>query len=299
MQSPLPVILEVALNGATPPDRNPNVPRTPTEVAADGLRCLEAGAAIVHNHTDDRSFDGVTRSHDPQPYREAWRAILDARPDALLYPTMTGGGPHTTIEERYGHVEALGREGLAGLGLVDPGSVNLGFLERDGTPDASPIVYENSNADVRHMMDVCARLELPISFSIFDGSFMRTAVAYARAGRVRHGGILKIYFGGPRASFGLPPTRAALLAYLDLMGDCGLPFSVAVLGGDVLETPVAREALERGGHLRVGLEDYAGTDQPSNALLIERARTLCDEVGRPMASASEARRILQGGTRSD
>lgn len=290
------MILEVALNGATTPDRNPHVPRSPEAVAADGLRCLEAGAVIVHNHTDDPSFDGATRSHDPEPYREAWRAILEVRPDALLYPTMTGGGPHTTIEERYGHVETLGREGLLGLGLVDPGSVNLGFLERDGTPDASPIVYENSNADVRHMMDVSTRLELPISFSIFDGSFMRTAVAYARAGRVPHGGILKIYFGGPPTSFGLPPSEPALLAYLDLIGDCSLPFSVAVLGGDVFETPIARLALERGGHLRVGLEDHAGPDQPTNLELVERARKLCDEVGRPLASAAEARRLMRGAT---
>jgi len=41
-----PVIIEAALNGTTTKDRNPNVPRSPEEIAAD------AGAAIVHNHVD-------------------------------------------------------------------------------------------------------------------------------------------------------------------------------------------------------------------------------------------------------
>ena len=48
-----PVIIEAALNGGTTKSRNPQVPRTPAEVAADGLRCYRAGAAILHNHTDD------------------------------------------------------------------------------------------------------------------------------------------------------------------------------------------------------------------------------------------------------
>ena len=31
-----PVVIEVALNGSTPKERNPNAPRTPDEIAADG-----------------------------------------------------------------------------------------------------------------------------------------------------------------------------------------------------------------------------------------------------------------------
>ena len=33
------VIIEVALNGVTSKDRNPNVPRSPEEVSADALAC--------------------------------------------------------------------------------------------------------------------------------------------------------------------------------------------------------------------------------------------------------------------
>ena len=72
----------------------------------------------------------------------------------------------------------------------------------------------------------------------------------------------------------------------------GLPWSVAVLGGDVMQTGMARRALERGGHVRVGLEDYRGDRKPGNAELVREMAALCAHVGRPVASCAEARRIL-------
>ncbi len=48
-----PVIIEAAINGETRPDRNPNAPRKPEEIIADVSRCLDAGASVIHAHTDD------------------------------------------------------------------------------------------------------------------------------------------------------------------------------------------------------------------------------------------------------
>jgi uncharacterized protein (DUF849 family) len=67
---------------------------------------------------------------------------------------------------------------------------------------------------------------------------------------------------------------------------------VSVLGGDVLRTPVARAALEAGGHLKVGLEDQAGDRRPSNEELVAEAVALTAEVGRPVATPSEAAALL-------
>jgi uncharacterized protein (DUF849 family) len=283
-----PVILEAAINGTTPRERNPHVPRTPAEIATEAIRCIEAGASIVHNHNDDPVIDMITRSHSAEPYIEAWTPVLEAHPDAFLYPTMTGGGPHTTIGERYGHIPQLADAGVLRMGIVDPGSLNLGRFEADGAPAADEVVYLNSNADIRYMVDCCDRAAVPVSFSIFDGSFMRTAVAYVRSGRIRHGGQIKIFFGSDFAPFGIPAGEAGLLAYLEMLGDCPLPWSVAIPGGDVLEHPVGRMALERGGHLRVGIEDYAGPGTPTNVEILERATKLCESVGRRVATPAEA-----------
>jgi hypothetical protein len=64
--------------------------------------------------------------------------------------------------------------------------------------------------------------------------------------------MIQLYFGGERLPFGLPPTQASLNAYLAMLDGTGLPWSVAVLGGDLVGSGLAEHALERGGHLRVG-----------------------------------------------
>ena len=291
MSQPLPVIIEAAINGGTPKRANPNVPRTRDEVAADGLRCLEAGAAIVHNHNDEPVVGGASGVHAPQPYIDAWRGILRERPDALLYPTMASGGPNTTIAERYAHIPALAAAGVLRIGLVDPGSVNVGPADGEGIPAGSG-TYLNTFADARHMFATCRDHALGPSISIFEPGFLRVALAYHRQGHLPPGSLVKLYFGGERANFGLPPTLPALEAYLSMLDGTGLPWSVALLGGDVIASGLARLALERGGHLRVGLEDYAGPRQPANAELVADALALAEAVGRPVATCDEATEIL-------
>jgi 3-keto-5-aminohexanoate cleavage enzyme len=286
-----PVVLEVALNGATPRSANPHVPRTPSEVTAATLEAIEGGAAIVHHHTDDTMFT-ETGVHDVAPYVEAWTPVVERHPDALLYPTMAAGARGIAVEDRWAHVEELARRGLGGLTLVDPGSVNVGLTEDGEVPEAAaPGPYQNSYADTAHMFARTGELGAAPSISIFEPGFLRTTLAWHRAGRVPPGAIVKLYFGGDLA-FGLPPTRTGLDAYLELLEPSGLPWSVAVLGGDVVGCGLAAYALERGGHLRVGLEDHAGPRTPSNAELLAEAVALVESVGDHPASLTEARTLL-------
>ena len=94
-------------------------------------------------------------------------------------------------------------------------------------------------------------------------------------------------------NFGLPATPWGLDVYLRMLGGCDLPWSVGVLGGDVFEHGLARHALTRGGHLHVGLEDYMGSDKPTNEEIVSRAVGLCAELSRPVASTADTARILQ------
>ena len=113
--------------------------------------------------------------------------------------------------------------------------------------------------------------------------------------------MVKLYFGGPynfltgcrsKATFGLPPTERALEAYLELLEGSGLVWAVAVPGGDVVGCGLARLALERGGHLRVGLEDYCGEVQASNVELVRDAVAVCAQVGRPVATIEQCLSLL-------
>lgn len=284
-----PVIIELALNGATPRTRNRHVPRTPAEIAEVALHGIELGASIVHNHNDDPMFtaDGV---HAVEPYVQAWRPVLDRHPDVLLYPTMAAGARGVPVEQRWAHVEALA--GLGGMTLVDPGSVNVGLDSAGAVPDAAaPGPYQNSYADLAHMFARSAELGAAPSISIFEPGFLRTTLTWHRHGRVPPGAIVKLYFGG-ELEFGLPPTATALEAYLEMLEPSGLPWSVAVLGGDVVGCGLAELAIRRGGHVRVGLEDHAGPGEPSNAELVTAATDLVTRLGHVPATIAQTREIL-------
>ena len=288
MSSPGPLIIEAAINGATMKAMQPHVPRSVAEIVADALVCLNAGAAIIHHHTDDALLVG---RHATEPYRDAWTAILAAAPDAILYPTMGGGGAHTSIRERYAHVEELADLGLLRLALVDPGSVSLGPLDADGLPMAIDLVYQNTFADARYMFDVCAGRALAAHVSIFEPGFLRVALAYRARGRLPPGKI-QLYFGGDALPFGLPPTAASLDAYRGMLAGTELPWMVGVIGGDVGAT-LAELAIARGGHVRVGLEDYTGPGEPQNAELVRAIVAMAERAGRRIATPREAAAILR------
>jgi len=287
-----PVIVEAALNGGKPKKRNPHVPREPEEVVLDAFRCLDAGASIIHAHNRDFSLSGRAAADD---YLAAWRVILERRPDTLWYPTLAAGADPAEVLD---HFELIAEEVPLRIGVVDPGSTNIGWPDEDGLPVG--VVYSNTYDDIRAGLECCERLGLGPSLAIYEPGFLRTVLSYQHAGRLPRGSMVKLYFGGPAGmfgkgsgvSFGLPPTTKALAAYLDMLDGTSLPWSVSVWGGDLIETPIARMALEAGGHLHVGLEEHAGDRQPTNAELVAEAVVLATEVGRPIANPGEAAALI-------
>ena len=288
-----PVIIEAAINGETRPERNPNAPRKPEEIVADVFRCLDAGASVIHAHAEDMKLTGRAGA---EGYLAAWRTIVAERPDTLWYPTLAIG---KDMAESISHIDGLVSEIGMRLGLCDPGSTNIGGPDAEGLPVG--IVYANSYDDVRTCFAQCERHGLGPSLAIYEPGWLRTVLAFQRAGRLPRGAMVKLYFGGdyglfatrPGVSFGLAPTENALLAYLDLLEGTELPWSVSVWGGDLFETPIARRALELGGHLHVGLEEHFDpVRKPTNREIVEQAVALALEVGRPVASVEDAERIL-------
>ena len=182
-----PVILELAVNGATPRHRNRHVPRTPAEIMEAALAGIESGASIVHNHNDEPMFtaDGV---HAVEPYLAAWRPVLARHPDALLYPTMAAGARGIPVAQRWAHVEELARRGMGGMTLVDPGSVNLGLTSAGAVAaDAAVGPYANPLADIEYMFARSGELGAAPSISVFEPGFLRTTLAWQRGGRLRRG----------------------------------------------------------------------------------------------------------------
>jgi 3-keto-5-aminohexanoate cleavage enzyme len=290
-----PVVIEVAVNGISRKAWNPHVPRTSDEIAADMISCLDAGASICHQH-DDVGEGGPKEM--AQLSLEVYRRVLDAHPEAILYPATVWGG---ALQERWSHHATLAEAGVIRTGFVDPGSTNLGVLDEEGIPAPLDFVYAHSYADIRWWFDACERLRLAPNLSIFEPGFLQAALAYERAGRLPAGAYCRFYFGGGEYltgrpgpfSFGMPPLLPCLEAYLAMLEGSALPWFVAVLAGDVVGSGMAHWALERGGHVRVGLEDAAGARSCTNAELVEEVRALAAQVGRRVATPAETAKLFE------
>jgi len=290
-----PVIIEAAVNGGTPKTANPHVPTSTDELLRDGLACLEAGASVIHTHAPDPA---LTAREAAEQYLEHFEPILAKFPEALVYPTIVF---HDPIEERVGHLPVLRERCGLRMGLMEPGSGSYVGTDEDGLPLDTERVYTNSPREIRYMADQCERLGLGPSMVIFDPGFLRHALVYWSQGRMPRGVFMRFtlcggrsYRGGAHVDLlcGMPNEPWALDTYCRMLGDAPIPWAVSVVSGDVFENDVARHALEQGGHLRVGLEDYAGPDQPTNVELVERAVVLAKRVGRPIADSAEAARLL-------
>jgi 3-keto-5-aminohexanoate cleavage enzyme len=204
-----------------------------------------------------------------------------------------------TIEDRFSHYPFIAAEVPMPIGVVDPGSTNLGYPGPDGLPKG--FSYVNSYRDIAYAFALAEKLKFAPSLAIYEPGFLQTVLTWYRAGRLPQGTMAKLYFGGEwgltargrGVTFGLPPTKKALLAYLEMLEGTTIPWSVSVWGGDLLKTPIARMALELGGHLHVGIEEHFDPERaPTNLELLEEAKALCASVGRPLATFAQTIEIL-------
>lgn len=290
-----PLIIEAALNGGTPKSRNPHTPKTPDEIAADAFACLDAGATVIHTH-----LEGLRQTGDEAAaaYLAGWSPVLAARPDTILYGTVAEG---RDVETRFGHYRPLAAAGMR-MGAFDPGSVNLATQGPDGLPGPVSFVYQTSFKDIAGLAELLTETQLGPAIAIYEPGWLRATLAYEKAGRLPAGAFVKLYLAGDYnfldgrkgpVTFGLPPTRKALDAYLEMMEGSSLPWAASVIGGCVATSGLAKLAIERGGHVRVGLEDYGGEDRPTNAALVAEVVAIAKACGRPVATSAQAAEILR------
>jgi 3-keto-5-aminohexanoate cleavage enzyme len=282
-----PVIIEAAIT----PLRKGAPLQPSAQTVAEAKASLAAGASIIHHHHDFR----LSREDATAQIIAVEQEILDAFPAAILYADYLRGDG---AAQKNAHLAPMAEAGVLRMIAMDPGLTQFGVLDDEGLPSIhvqGGTTYPESAAVAVFGREVA----VPLTVGIYEPGNLRWAVAYARAGQLPAGSILKFYFGGryamggtrtPAAAFGLYPTTAALDIYLSMIKGVDIPWIVSLQGDVLLEAPIARYALERGGHLRVGVEDTAGATEMTNVETVEAAIALAAEVGRPIAA--DAREVL-------
>jgi uncharacterized protein (DUF849 family) len=284
--------LEVSLNGPWSRDRQPGIPITVKEIVREGIACARAGAAIVHVHAYDEK---TGRQKDDA---ELYIAIIEGireQEDVVVYPTLPFAGSvdapqMMSAQERYAHTETLSKRGLLEWSVVDPGSTNITRL--DEIPAGKQgFVYANPESHIRRGLELASRYRWHPGYALYEPGFVRLGAALERAYPQVPQCIYRFMFSDG-LSFGFPPQPYALDAFLRLLADEAPHAPWMVAGLDVDISPLIAYAAERGGHVRVGLEDAPFGATTTNVQLVEEAVRLIRSVGKEPATIQEIRRAL-------
>jgi 3-keto-5-aminohexanoate cleavage enzyme len=249
---------------------NPNQPATRDQVIEQAIGAARAGASIVHVHA--RTTDGEM-TQAPEDYLAIKRAVRE-RVDVVLNFT-TGGKLGSAAEERRRSLQAEPE-----LASLNCGSINFG-------PD--DVVFLNPRSLIEELAEEMADRGIVPEYECFD---MGMAVTAARLATTARGspGFLHMVLG---VIGGAPPSVDSIQLFAHLVPE-GLPWMVTAIGRH--NFPMMAVTLALGGHVRTGLEDVVytapGEYAASNAQLVARARTLCEALGRPVATPAQAREIL-------
>jgi 3-keto-5-aminohexanoate cleavage enzyme len=286
--------LEVALNGGWTRALQPRIPVTVDEIIADGVACVRAGAGIVHLHAYD---EATGRQRDDADLYARIIEGIRSQVDAIVYPTIEGSAPPNTElsktgPERYHAVETLAERGLIEWSVVDPGTVNTSAYasikhNRPGT------VYLNPESDIRFGLALAERYGFHPSYAIYEPGFLRMGAALAARYTNLKPPIYRFMFSDG-FTFGFAPRAYALDAYLASLDEYapGAPWMIAGLMADM--APLITQTVERGGHVRTGLEDVMLGSKSGNVELVEAAADAITRAGGTLASAAEVRAALAG-----
>jgi len=287
------VWIEAALNGAWSRALQPGIPDTIEAIVAEGVACARAGAAIIHTHAYDNdgahTFDWQVYARIIEGIRAQVEVPVYPSYPSILTPCTDASVSSTDVASRFAHIEALAARGLLEFAVIDPGSVN--FTPIATTPASRPArTYLNPEAHVRYALGFAARHGFHPAFAIYEPGFTRAGAALARAAHVKPP-IYRFMFS-ERLAFGFPPKPYALAAHLALLEEEAgpAPWMIAGMCSDI--RPLLGDAVIRGGHVRVGLEDAPLGTPMGNLAWVEEAVRIVRAHGAEPASAAEMRQEL-------
>ncbi|MEO0423666.1 MAG: 3-keto-5-aminohexanoate cleavage protein [Pseudomonadota bacterium] len=267
------------------------VPITPKQIADASIEAAQAGAAVVHIHVRDPQTGAPSR--DPTLYHEVVERIRAASQDVVINLTTGMGGDlylgpdedplalaaQTDMVgqlERMQHVEAL----LPEICSLDCGSFNYpgGNYVYISSPDMLEL-------GARRLQEIGVKPEL----EVFDLGHISFATQMMRDGLLDSPPLFQVCMGVRWAAEATPRN------FMTMVDNLPKDANWAGFALGALEMPMVAQAALLGGHVRVGLEDNLYLERgklASNAQLVERARTILENMGATLQTPAEARETL-------
>ncbi len=266
------LIITAAICGAeVTKAQNEFVPYTVEEMVAESRRAYDAGAAILHIHV---RYDDGTPTQDRERFRVVMDAIRAELPDVIMIPS-TGGAVGMSPEERLQATELFPE-----MATLDCGTCNFGDE-----------IFDNTMPTMRAFGKRMIENGIKPEYECFEMGHLDTILTMAKKGEVP-GAPMQFNFVLNVA--GCTPFTPKNLAWLVDALPAGSTWTGTGVGRAAF--PMAATSIVMGGNVRVGFEDniYLGRGEKarSNGELVEKVVRISRELGRDIASSTEARQIL-------
>ena len=286
------LIITLHINGPTR-DSNPHLPYSPKEIADQTVECWRQGASVVHYHACD-PLTGAPSS-DAALFAETERRIKQEC-DIITFPTL--GGPTAQSEGRIAHILEIAKNPATKPDCipVDILTTNIDAYDIEKKAFASlDRIYSNTT---RTLIDISERVNtvgvkpVPMMWNVAG---VRVTQKLVEMGVFKEPMFCEVsLFGEPFLGFGHPATVKGLDAIVDFFpSHADWRWTVSLIAGNAFA--VLADAIERGGDVAIGLHDYPYPELGfhTNAELIARVADMARAMGREVATAAEAREILE------
>jgi 3-keto-5-aminohexanoate cleavage enzyme len=268
-----PLIITAALTGGVHgKEANPNLPETPDEIGRAAAAAEDAGAAVVHLHA--RRPNGE-RSFATERFQEIDNAVRQYADDVIIQHST--GGTAAPAEDRHLPLRTDPAPEMA--------SLDMGPLNR-----YDHLTSENTRGMVDALHEEMVERGIKPELEVFNDGHLNEVHGLLERRELADPVYATLIFGGGTLT---PPRPRNLRNAVDNLPE-GALFNT--LGFGPHQLPFATMGILFGGHVRVGLEDNVyyrkGELAESNAQLVERVVRVAEELGREIASPSQARDIL-------
>jgi uncharacterized protein (DUF849 family) len=288
------VILTCAVTGNAPFNpKHPAFPVTPKQIAESCVEAAGAGASIVHIHVRNPETGAGTR--DPKLFKEVVDRVRASGVNIVLNLTCGMGAfflpdpenearglPESDViptAERVRHLEMCLPE-IASLDITTGNQVE-GPLE---------FVYLNTTRTLRQMAKRFQELGVKPELETFSPGDILFGNQLVKEGLIDGPPLYQMVLG---VLWGAPAGAETMIYQRGLLPQ-GAHWAAFGIGRE--QMPMAAQAALLGGNVRVGLEDNLYLSRgvfATNGQLVERARSIVENMGMSIASPDETREILQ------
>lgn len=270
------LIINAAITGMVPTKKDtPFVPVTVDEIIEDAIRCVCAGASILHIHARDKDENPTYKA---EVFAKIIEGIRRECPEVIICVT-TSGRTYNEFEKRS---EVLDLEGFV---KPDMASLTLGSLNFPAQASVNEPSMMVKLAEKMMLKGIKPEME------IFDTGMVNTAKYLCRKGYISP----PFYFNMILGSIYSTQAKMSDLSYLVNL----LPQDAIWAGGGIgiFQLVVNAAAVIMGGHVRVGIEDniwydYGKKELSTNEKNIQRLRRIATELRREIATPGDVREML-------